>query len=227
MIQLKSSADVGNNGIKTLLYGRSGSGKTPTAATAPNVVMISAESGLLSIKRNNPPIPYIEIRNMTDLIEAYNWSKGSQEAQQFQTVALDSISEIMEVLLTHEKGQNKDPRKAYGELADKGIGIIRAFRDLPGKHTVIVCKEEYVKDEGNGMMIYQPMLPGKQLGQQIPYFFDETFRMVVGNDPVSKQEWRALRTRLSFSEVARDRSGLLNEFEPPNLTAVFNKILGR
>jgi hypothetical protein len=225
MIQIQSSADVGFNGIKCLIYGGSGVGKTPLCATAPAPILISAESGLLSIKRCNPPVPYIEIKNMAGLKEVFYWVYSSHESRQFYTICLDSISEIMEVLLTEEKTKSKDPRKAYGELADEGVKIARAFRDLPGRSVVVVAKEEYTKDDATGIMMYQPMLPGQKLGPQLPYFFDETFQMLVGKDG-NQQTFRALRTQRSFQHVARDRSGMLAEFEPANLTQVFKKILG-
>ena len=48
-----SDKEVANNGIKMLVYGDSGIGKTVLAATMPNVVMISAESGPLSLQKSN------------------------------------------------------------------------------------------------------------------------------------------------------------------------------
>jgi hypothetical protein len=221
MIQLQSTANVASQGIKCLLYGGSGTGKTPAIATAPNPIIISAEAGLLSIRRRNPPLPFIEIHNMQQLSEAYYWCASSQEARQFFTFAVDSISEIMEVLLTDEKKKNKDPRKAYGELLDQGLAWARAFRDLPGRNVIIVAKEEFSKDETTGTMFYQPMLPGSKLGPQLPYFFDETFQMLVG-----PQGQRAFRTARTFQHVARDRSGMLAEFEEADFTKVFRKILG-
>jgi hypothetical protein len=224
VIQIHSTANVGTDGIKCLIYGGSGMGKTPSLATAPGPIIISAESGLLSLKYNNPPIPYIPIRNLRDLNEAALWARDSNEARQFWTVALDSISEVMEVLLDEEKAKNKDPRKAYGELLDQGLKITRFFRDLPNKCIVVVAKEEYSKDDTTGIMQYGPMLPGSKLGQQLPYFFDETFQLVRMRAADNK-EYPYFRTQRTFQHVARDRSGRLAEFEPTNLTNIFTKIL--
>lgn len=222
MIQLRSTAQAGNEGIKCLIYGGSGVGKTPLLATAPSPIIISAERGLLSLRAYN--IPYIAVTSMSELWDAYVWARDSNEAKQFFTLALDSISEIMEVLLEEEKKKNKDPRKAYGALLDSGLMIARNFRDINNKCTVVIAKEEYDKDESTGQMFFGPMLPGSKLGPRLPYYFDETFQMIVGRD-ANNQVYRALRTQRTFQHVARDRSGKLAEYEPANLTQIFTKIL--
>ena len=124
-IILKSTGELGNQGLKVLVYGQAGCGKTTLSKTLPKPVVLSAEGGLLSLKDDN--IPYIEIKSMTDLHDAYAWLQDSDE---FESVVLDSISEIAEVVLAHEKKINKDGRAAYGEMDVQLSEIIRAFRDL-------------------------------------------------------------------------------------------------
>src|ERR1035441_562378 len=102
------------NGVKILCYGKAGVGKTVLCSTAPRPVILSVEGGTLSLRQVE--IPVIVIRNLADLYEAYSWCQNSDEASAFDTVCLDSLSEIAEVVLTTAKGINKDPRKAYGEM---------------------------------------------------------------------------------------------------------------
>lgn len=223
MIQVRYSSDVAMNGVKTLVYGKPGVGKTPFLASAPVPIILSAEKGLLSVRAMN--VPYIEINDYKQLTEAMMWAIRSQEAQQYWTFGLDSMSEICEVVLTERKKTQKDPRKAYGDVADEGIAIARYFRDsLPGKNVIVVCKEEFDKDEATGSMLYQPMMPGKQLGPKLPYFFDEVWRLVAGEQ--NGQRFNAICTRGNYQFVARSRSGNLADFEQPNATTIFKKILG-
>ena len=222
---IKSTAQAGDEGIKNLVYGRSGVGKTPLLGTAPNPFIISGEKGLLSLRRHNPPLPYAEFTNEKQLIDIFNWAAGSYEARLFYTLCLDSLSETTEVQLATLLGKSKDQRQAFRDIIPSAIGLVRAFRDLNWKSVVIVAKEEYDKDDTTGLMLFQPSFPGRKLAQMVPYFFDETFRMLVGRDQQGK-DIRYLRTRLTPTEVARDRSGMLDEFEPANLTYVFSKILG-
>jgi hypothetical protein len=69
------------------------------------------------------------------------------------------------------------------------------------------------------------MMPGQKLGPQLPYLFDEVFHMGVASDPQGKK-YRYLQTEADLQHDAKDRSGLLDAYEAPDLTAIFNKIRG-
>lgn len=220
---LRSTSHTAANGIKTLVYGGSGNGKTRLIGTAPSPVILSAEGGLLSLRKMN--LPFAEIHTIQQLRECYNWALSSYEARQFLTIGLDSISEIMETVLKTEMAKNKDGRKAYGELIIQGVEIVKSFRDLTGYHIVVTAKEEWTKDDSAGRMIYAPSLPGSKLGPQLPYLFDEVFQACVFSDPQTKQRSEWLRTRTDGNSIAKDRSGALDDWEVPNLSAIFAKIM--
>lgn len=225
------------SGIKVMVYGGSGVGKTVLAATMPSPIMLSAEAGALSIMPQNIArlygvntsgitynMPMIEIATVDDLTEAYKWLLNSKEAWQFQSVAIDSLSEIAEVVLNNAKRQVKDPRQAYGELIEKMETAIRAFRDLPGRNVYMSAKMEPSKDEMTGIVKYGPAMPGSKLGNKLPYFFDEVFRLGVNKTPQG-ETYRFLQTQPDLQYEAKDRSGVLQPVEPPHLTYIFNKIL--
>lgn len=211
------------SGVKVLVYGDSGMGKTTLCATAPAPIIVSAESGLLSLRKFR--IPVIEVKTIDQLTEAYNWALQSAEARQFATFCIDSISEIGEVVLANAKKQVKDPRQAYGELIEKMTMTIRAFRDLPGKHVYMAAKMEPMKDELTGVVRYGPSMPGSKLGSQLPYYFDEVFRLGVNKSPQG-ETYRFLQTQPDLQYTAKDRSGSLAAIESPDLNHVFAKILG-
>ena len=226
-----------SQGVKVLCWADSGMGKTSMIATAPRPIILSAESGLLSLGRKNLEklygvntpgisydIPVIIIKSVTDLGEAYSWLTQSSEAAQFDTVGVDSISEIGEVVLNNAKRQVKDPRQAYGELLEKMETSIRAFRDIPNKHVYMTAKAEASKDELTGIVRYGPSMPGSKLGQKLPYFFDEVFQLAINKTPQG-QSFRFLRTQPDLQNIAKDRSGALDAMEPPHLGQVFTKIL--
>lgn len=221
-ITLKSTKDAALDGIKVLVHGPAGAGKTSLCATtgAPTII-ISAESGLLSLR--GVDIPVIEVKSLEQMYEAYDFVANTEEGQAFSWICLDSISEIAEVVLNHEKKVAKDPRQAYGALAEKMTDLIRAFRDLPGRNVYFSCKQERTKDEQSGAMLYYPAMPGNMLKQGVGYFFDEVMALRVEKD-ADGNPTRWLQTSRDFNYEAKDRSGCLEMFEAPNLAEIAAKI---
>lgn len=224
-IKLTTTAQAArDNGLKLLVHGPSGAGKTTLCATTGEpTVIISAEAGLLSLRGHD--IPVIEVASVEDVSEAYRFITESADAQAFRWVCLDSISEIAEVCLSAEKKTAKDPRQAYGALADTMGALVRAFRDLPGKNVYFSCKQARQKDEASGAMLYCPSLPGQMLGQGISYFFDEVMALRV-EPGADGQPTRWLQTGRDFSHEAKDRSGALAMFEPLDLAHIARKVRG-
>jgi len=222
-ISVKRTSDVHADGVKILVYGQAGAGKTSLIPTLPSPIVLSAEGGLLSIAGAN--VPYIEIASAADLMEAYQWLTESAEAIQFQSVALDSISEIAEVVLNAEKKATKDPRQAYGAMQEQMSDIVRAFRDLPGRNVFFSAKLEKSQDE-MGRILYAPSMPGNKSGQSLPYFFDEVLALRVEKDGEGNTQ-RALMCDSDGLWAAKDRSGKLATWEAPDLGAIIAKIGGR
>jgi len=219
MINLKSTSTVKSGSIKMLAYGQAGSGKTSLIPTLPTAVILSAEGGLLSIAHKE--IPFLEISDMDALREAYKWLAESDEAKQFASVAIDSISEIAEVCLNTEKKVNKDPRAAYGEMQTTMAEIIRRFRDLP-KHILMTAKLEKAQDE-MGRMLYSPSMPGNKTGQSLPYYFDIVAALRVEKDAEGVTQ-RAMMLESDGLWQAKDRSGKLAVWEAPDLGEIIRKI---
>lgn len=209
------------NGVKMLVYGGAGSGKTRLCRTLPRPMILSAESGLLSLRGHD--ILAALISQIQDLYSVYTWLTRSAEARLIDSVCLDSVTEIAEVVLSNAKSISKDPRQAYGVLLEQMIVAVKAFRDLPEKHVYISAKMEFQKDEATGAMKYGPMMPGAKLGSQLPYLFDEVFFLGSMKGPDGK-DYEYLQTTADFQHVAKDRSGALDKLEPPDLGHVLNKI---
>jgi len=205
-----------------LVYGQAGAGKTSLIPTLPSPIILSAEAGLMSIQ--NADIPFIEIGDMNTLREAFTWLTDSEEAKGFQSVALDSVSEIAEVCLAHEKAAAKDPRQAYGEMQTTMAEAIRSFRDLAGRHVLFTAKLEKSQDE-MGRALYAPSMPGNKTGQALPYYFDIVAAMRIEKDGEGNIQ-RALMLESDGLWQAKDRSGRLDAWEAPDLAALITKIGG-
>lgn len=226
-IQIKSIRNiVQNKGIKILVHGLAGSGKTVLCCTAGEpTLLISAESGLLSVRDAPKNVKGVEVSTIQDLYDLYDWlveDSEKPEGPRFKWVALDSITEIAERVLSYEKGLNNDPRKAYMNMQDEIMKILRKYRDIPHYHVVMSCKQ--VRGEDEGKKLYLPMMPGQKLGSELPYLFDEVFALRVETDE-NQEVYRVLQTNRDAKYEAKDRSGALDFFEKPSLKHIAKKIL--
>lgn len=213
-IKIKNSNDVHTNGIKVIVYGKAGVGKTVLCSTAPKPIIISAEKGLLSLVGKN--IPYIEVKSIADIQEAFDYTKNNAA---YETICLDSISEIAEVVLAELKKTTPDGRQAYMKLAEAMNPMMRNFRDIQ-KNVVFTAKMRVREDEMTNVSYREPMMPGQVLPNNIPYLFDEVFYM-----DMDKKGERKLITEAGISHIAKDRSGKLDKSEVPNLLMIFDKII--
>lgn len=242
-----TAQEVQDTGVKLLVFSEAGMGKTMLTATLPRPILISAESGLLSLTpsniarvfgANNPSIcydiPTIKVQSITDVEQAYTWITNESNNpiideygnRRYQSIALDSLTEIAEQCLNNAKRTVKDPRQAYGELIEKMQTLVRAFRDIRGLNVYMSSKMSRNKDELTGITAYGPSMPGAKLGPELPYFFDEVFKICIGKDQNTQEDYRYLLTKPDMSNVCKDRSGALAQMEYPHLGAIINKIKG-
>ena len=219
-IKILSTKDVHTNGIKLVLYGASGTGKTVMGSTAPNPIFISAEKGLLSLAGKD--IPYIEVKSLASLDEAYRYVVKSE----YDSIIIDSLSEVTQTVLDQTKktmiGESStgkiDARQAYGKIAESIGNMIRNFRDIDGKNVVFIAKERKMEND-DGSITFEAYLPGQVLPFDLPYLVDEVLCLQI-----SKKGERYLQTQPDRKRICKDRSDKLDEFEHPDLTAIFNKI---
>ncbi len=234
-----------DNGLKALVHAPAGTGKTILGATAKcPTLIISAESGLLSLGQDQENLiqsgspdfdpsfcTVVEVKTLDELSEVFDElepEEGESLADfdpHFKWIVLDSITEIAEVVLANELAASKDPRKAYGNLQSKMLTLLKSFRDLPKYNVLMTCKQEKKTDETSGVTMYQPMMPGTKLTQQIPYLFDEVWCLRIGKDEEGDAFHYIQGTR-ELQYEAKDRSGKLSDCEPPSLAMLYEKIKG-
>lgn len=95
-----------------------------------------------------------------------------------ETIVIDSLTEAIELLAdsidarggteTDKSGLTYRKLKAWGPITDKGVRVIRAFRDLP-YHVLFIClmnERNHGSDEEPEYR-YEPSLPGRQLPKKL------------------------------------------------------------
>lgn len=216
-----------NLGVKMVLYGGPGAGKTPLINTAPSPVFLAIEPGLLSMRGST--VPTYKAYEHKDGVAAgvkefFEWFHSSNEVNKFQTLAVDSISEMAEAILRAKMKVLKNKLQAYGEMSFDVMDILTKLYYTRNKHIVLIAKQH----EDPETRRKRPSLPGQDLHTKVPHFFDEILhyaKLPAGTIPGVMNEVKAIRTRETFDIMARDRSGRLDEFEQPDLSLIFNKCM--
>lgn len=208
-----------SNFIKTIVYSESGIGKTTLCSTAPDPIIISTERKLLSLRDFD--IPALEVSSAVDVFEAARYAVSTPH----QTICLDSVSDIAEVILSDYIKQTKDPRQAYGKMAQDVLDMIKWFRFNINKHIYVIAQAGKMLDPYSNILKYSAYAPGQVLPLALPYNFDEVFALRIGIDPTTQQSYRYLQTQPDLAYSAKDSSNKLEAVEFPHLGNIFNKIL--
>lgn len=206
-----------NYGVKSLVYGPPGTGKTPITNTAPRPVLLAVEPGLLSMR--NSTVPTYMAPTWVKIREFFDWVFSSNEVKNFDTIALDSASQMGEIHLRDNPGKVAHGLPRYGKMAEDVGDILHKLYYMQQKHTYLICKQEII----DGPM-KRPYFPGKDLNIKVPHLYDAILH--VDNQAVpSVGTVKAFQCHSSFDSQCRDRTGNLNQFEPPDLSALFAKCM--
>jgi hypothetical protein len=227
-----------SNGVKIILTGASGFGKTRAVShlikEGFKPLFISAESGTQSLKEFE--IPMIDIstndkgepvpmeKRFSRLGEVFKFLKEGQH--KFDTIYIDSLTEINKCLIAELKAkpEYQDPKntlKLYGENAEIMLKLARAFRDLP-LNVVLVCLQSVEKDE-IGKRYITADLVGK-VADHLPPLYD-----IILNLQIVEQEGKKIQRfqcQAGDNIVAKDRTGQLNFYEEYDLGKLFKKVKG-
>lgn len=239
MSDLKPISSLANNyGMKAVLYSGPGMGKTPMLTAMPRPLILIAEPGTVSVrdKAKFSHIPAWEGFTPDKIREFFDFWFKSAEARNFDSLGIDSGSQIAEIILGYELKRNKDGRKAYGEMSRQCMEWFDQLFFQAQKNVFIVCKEMSVEVGKNvtkqdGVMLIEPTFqarpyfPGKELNILVPHRYDCILHVEEAHIPgVGKT--RCIRTRGTDEVQARSRFDTLAELEPPDLGALIKKAMG-
>lgn len=206
----------------SLIYGPAKIGKTRSIITAPTPLICSVDKGLESIRDAN--LPYHPVNSYADYIK-FEQMIGQGCAQGHQSVFLDDLTELAEMFLAERKPHHKNLMQAYGELNDEMMRVIRFWRAQTTFTSIIICKQERIKEEATGLMLYAPEIPGKAVAPKLPYLFGTVLHMELYTDPETGTVSEVVRCKKNDQCDAGDRSGKLAPIEFVNWTNLINKML--
>lgn len=207
-------------GVKSVVYGPPGVGKTPIVNTAPRPVLLATEPGLLSMRGST--VPTWQAHTCAAIDEFFAWVFKSHETRNYDTVCIDSTSQLAEIYLAEETLRNRDGRKVYGEVSRKVMKHLGDLYTMPYKHAYLICKQSSV--EVQGVQRLRPFFPGQDLNIKVPHLYDVVMHCAFASIP-NVGTVKAFRLRDTIDIMARSRSDKLAEFEQCDLAALFAKAM--
>ena len=225
MIDIRNTGDLDNTYLNMLLHGPPGVGKTTFIGTSPEVLVLSAEGGLLSLK--DRAIDFYPINRFDDLTEAFKFLKLSDEGKAYKSVGLDSLTEIQQICMAaicEEEGIEKPRIQDWGTLNLRMVKMIRSFRDMD-INLIVSALSEDIEDEQNGILKTVPSVQGK-LKSTLAGYFDEVLYMSIKKDKEG-EFIHYVQTKGTNKVVAKDRSGKLeNYLQNPTFNSIHETIFG-
>lgn len=228
MRDLKAAGEHANNfGCKCIIYGPAGTGKTPILQTAPRPVLLATEAGLLSMRGSS--IPTYEAYTSQRVDEFFKWFFNSTETKNFDTLGIDSGSQIADIYLnaalqgTSKQGNKKHGMAAYGEMATNTMEHLRTLYYTRYKHVYMVCKEQIIDVDYQSLK--RPYFPGQVLPIDVPHLYDFIIRLAKTNVPGIVGETLAFQCVGNMNVLARNRTGNLNEYEEPHFGKLVQKAM--
>ena len=167
----------------------------------------------------------------------YNEAMKNPELAQlgsFSVLFIDSVTAAARLCFTYSEQQpeaftdrgRKDLRAVYGLHARSMLGWLNQLQHARERTVVFVAVLERHVDDLN-IASWQPQLEGAKTGRELPAIVDEIITM-QWVDFGDRKPVRAFVTTNPnpWNYPAKDRSGRLDQIEPPNLGALIEKLAG-
>jgi energy-coupling factor transporter ATP-binding protein EcfA2 len=163
--------------------------------------------------------------------------KNSELAQLtgYQILFVDSLTAAGRLCFTWAEQQpeaftdrgRRDLRAIYGLHARSMLGWLNQLQHARVRTVVFVAVLEKSVDDLN-VSTWQPQMEGAKTGRELPAIVDEIITMTWVDFGGGKPPVRAFvcTNPNPWGYPAKDRSGRLEQFEPPNLGALIEKLTG-
>lgn len=218
-------------GVKICVYGKAAVGKTPLAKTVQKALILATEDGVGTISDAN--IPLIRISDTATLNGMKQWLSVPANTSAYDWIFLDSLTNLTHTIFTEIMGtvKSNDPRKFYGELQDRIIPFLETLFKL-NKNVVVTMWQGDESTPAGMFLRHIPITKGQSIATYCMHFFDVTLNMALHQQQQQQQDGSILNVSVPYLQTrefnnifARDRHQKLDNFEPADLTLIYNKLI--
>jgi hypothetical protein len=151
----------------------------------------------------------------------------------YETYVFDSLTAMSQLCRIHceqlaeattDRGK-RDTRAIYGLLANHMLGWLRQVHHAQGKNIILLAILDRVTDDFN-TPTWQPQFEGQKTARELPVIVDEIITMTWVDFADGKPPVRAFvcTSPNPWGYPAKDRSGRLEQLEPPDLGRLLAKL---
>jgi hypothetical protein len=230
--------------------------RTMSAAMLASTLFVDIEAGDIAVAdlpvASVRPRTWVECRDLACVLGGFNpalpanvaygeahfneVTKNNELAQLtgYQILFVDSLTAAGRLCFTWAEQQpeaftdrgRKDLRAIYGLHARSMLGWLNQLQHARMRTVVFVAVLEKSVDDLN-VATWQPQMEGAKTGRELPAIVDEIITMTWVDFGDRKPVRAFVCTNPNpWGYPAKDRSGRLEQFEPPNLGALIEKLTG-
>jgi ABC-type cobalamin/Fe3+-siderophores transport system ATPase subunit len=230
--------------------------RTMSTAMVASTLFVDIEAGDIAVAdvpvASVRPRTWVECRNLACVLGGFNPAlpanvayseahfnevvKNPELAQLtgYQILFVDSLTAAGRLCFTWAEQQpeastdrgRRDLRAIYGVHARSMIGWLNQLQHARARNVIFVAVLEKSIDELN-VASWQPQIEGNKTGRELPAIVDEIITMTWVDFGDHKPVRALVCTNPNpWGYPAKDRSGRLEQFEPPNLGALIEKLTG-
>jgi len=180
----------------------------------------------------NPALPATAVYSEAHFNEVMKNPELARLGSSFSLLFVDSLTAAGRLCFGWAEQQpeaftdrgRKDLRAIYGLHARSLLGWLNQLQHARERTVVLVAVLEKHTDEFN-ISIWQPQIEGAKTGRELPAIVDEIITMQWVDFGDRKPVRAFVCTNPNpWGYPAKDRSGRLEQFEPPNLGALIGKL---
>lgn len=172
--------------LRMLFYGKPGSTKTRTAATAAldertgPVLLLNAAGNPIAIRDYDPAPDVINIEELKDVNAPYDWIRNGQLkthkfckdfdlSPPYKTLIVDQLTDVQRLSFAQVTGnKNLSPgdhpagttMRQFGSVLGQMVNFAKLYYSLP-IHVIMTCLEKTIKNDATGAVSYAPLLWGQ------------------------------------------------------------------
>jgi hypothetical protein len=224
---------------KGVIYGSPGVGKSVAAATSQKMrtLVLDVDEGVVAVKAyiarhglTDKYVTFWPIKEVDDFKHAVAWLE--RNVRDVDLLVIDTATELQRIIIREicERTKHQTPdQRDWGTALTTLENMTAAFRHMPF-HMIYVCHEMSKADQLDSTEKWRPSFQGAFKSEYAKHFsFIGRYVMkMVSAKGADGKETVALRRALHFGPDpytdAKDRSGALLTWEPPDVDSLFDKL---